>query len=72
MIKKIISLLQKEPKQPVIYDVILFNFEGEKRVDIITSIETHKVVDSYTKVYGTCAHGLINDVSIERNLGTIC
>ena len=54
-----------------LYDAILFNFEGEKRVDIVTTIERHDTIDTNILVYGTCVHGLINSTSVERNLGSI-
>jgi hypothetical protein len=58
-------------KEIELYDAILFNYEGEKRADIVTSIETFKVHGSEERVYGTCVHGLIKSTSVERNLGTV-
>ena len=73
--KKIFSHTRKEVISPLkevkLYDAILFNYEGEKRVDIVTSIEEFKTMGEVTLVFGTCVHGLIGERSVERNLGSI-
>ena len=70
--KKIFSHTKKQSKREIeLYDAILFNFEGEKRCDIVTSIERHDTLDTNILVYGTCVHGLIGSTSVEKCLGSV-
>ena len=59
---------QKLIKELKIYDNICFNFEGELRVDTITSAECFVTGKGPTVAYGTVNHGIIRPEAIRAKL----